>query len=109
MLPASGALYSCTTYSCLYLVLQRGKLEEAQQGLASLDKKFRDHKAKEKKAQDEVTRAEADLANLPPPPEGTVEKKAALLQQARELEMEVSWTRHVLPAACLTSCFWVMP
>lgn len=70
-------------------VLQQIRLEEACKELAALDKKAKDNKAKEKHAEAEVTKLADELENLPPMPQGNDERRRSLLNQRKDLDLQV--------------------
>lgn len=85
--------------------LQQAKLDKARQDLANLDQKARDQRQRVQRAEENVVKAEAELENLPPPPEGHEEKKRALQAQWRDMDMQVtSWTSAAYVGASLM-CF----
>lgn len=69
--------------------MQQQKLEKLRRDLANLDQKAKSAKAKLKQAEDDVTKAKADLEHLPPPPQGIEEQKERLQAQWRDLNMQV--------------------
>lgn len=69
-------------------------MDKARQELANLDKQARDQKAKVKSLEDHVAQAEAELENLPPPPQGIDEQKQRQSAQWKDLNMQVS-NRHL--------------
>ena len=74
-------------------------MDNARQELANLDKKARDQKVKVKALEDEIARAEIELENLPPPPQGIEEKKQRLSAQWKDLNMQVR-NVHVTSCCC---------
>ena len=69
--------------------MQRDQLQRKREELANLDQKARALKAKLKKSEDDVAQATAELENLPPPPQGIVERKKQLIVQKRDLDVQV--------------------